>query len=242
MGGQNLHYKKHKMESTSGFTLLEILITISIFAIIITTVFGSFRTIFSTADIIDTTTTDYEMVKNCLRRMTTDLKSIFVAQYPDYAPPEPFAPVEFKISDPFKIVGDTYSEGNRDFGRLRFTSFAYLPFQNDFKDGISEITYYVQAVGDENYVLRRSSRLNPDKEKSFESKVIDPILCERVQSLSFQYYDSEGEEFDYWDSDDKEFDHTTPRTIGIRIELGEALGPIYFETKIALPVYREKMK
>ena len=66
-----------------GFTLLEILIAIFIFAIIITTIFASYRIVFSNTDTINKDITSYEMARNCLNRMIMDLQSVHVSLPPD---------------------------------------------------------------------------------------------------------------------------------------------------------------
>ena len=70
----------------------------------------------------------------------------------------------------------------------------------------------------------------------------DPVLFSNVQSLSFTYYDTEGETFDHWDSDDESFDVSTPAAIGIQLEFGENTGDGVFETTVYLPVYRRKVE
>jgi len=58
--------------------------------------------------------------------------------------------------------------------------------------------------------------------------------------LVFKYYDQEGTAHDLWDSDDEEFRFSTPKAIGIKIELTQGSGSVPFETMVTLPVYREE--
>jgi general secretion pathway protein J len=67
---------------------LEIMVAIFIFAVVITTVFGSFRAVFSSADAVGGDVAIFESARTCLGRMATDLRGLVVSDYPRYAKPE----------------------------------------------------------------------------------------------------------------------------------------------------------
>ncbi len=223
-----------KSKIPSGFTLLEILISIFIFGIVVSTVFGAFNTVFSTADRIrESGASDFEMAQNCLNRMVVDLKSIYVSPYPLYKAPELDSE-----PDPYRIVGETVSEDGSSFGRLRFTSTAHCSFQNSPEDGIAEIIYYVQKTDGETFALRRSDRLEPYL--PFDPSDKDPMLFDGIRSLSFVFYDDEGEEYDRWDSEQEAFDYSTPKAVRIQMVFEEGEAAPVLERKILLPVFRAK--
>ena len=62
------------------------------------------------------------------------------------------------------------------------------------QDGIAEIVYYVQAVPGGGLRLKRADNLYPYPR--FEERSVDPVLCENVKSLAFEYVDAEGKVFD----------------------------------------------
>ena len=68
-----------------GFTLIEILVALFIFVIVVTTIFGSYNSVFSNAESIKDDMTSYEMAKNCLNRMIIDLQSLHVSLPPAYS-------------------------------------------------------------------------------------------------------------------------------------------------------------
>ncbi|MGB2929512.1 MAG: prepilin-type N-terminal cleavage/methylation domain-containing protein, partial [Desulfobacterales bacterium] len=105
----------------SGFTLLEIMIAIFIFAIIVTTIFGSYNTVFTGAEVINEGVTSYETARTCMNRMVFDLESIHVFLPPQYSPPDFNGP-----PDPYRIVGDTDNIQTVSFPKLRFTSTAHV--------------------------------------------------------------------------------------------------------------------
>jgi len=216
-----------------GFTLLEIMVAIFIFAIIVTTIFTSYSTLLSANKSSDQGTAPYEMAKNCLNRMTVDLESIHVTLPPGYSPPALGEPPEL-----YRIVGEIYDIQGTAFPRLRFTSLAHLSFGGKTEKGIAEIVYYIQASGDGNYVLKRADNLYPYE--IFEEKAGDPVLCTDVKSLTFKYYDQDGTAYDLWDSDDEDFRYSTPKAIGINLELAEGSNSLWFKTMVTLPVYRKK--
>jgi general secretion pathway protein J len=225
----------HIQLPASGFTLLEIMIAIFIFAVIVTTIFASYRTVFSNADIINKDITSYEMARNSLNRMIIDLQSIHLALPPDYAPPDFDDP-----PDPFRIVGEATNIKGSDFPWLRFTSLAHLPLGKSRSGGIVEIVYYVQGTDDAGFVLKRADNSYPFQD--FEEKASDPVLCEDVKALTIKYLDQEGEEYDVWDSDDETYEYATPAAVKIKLELETGSGSVLFETMVALPVMREKLK
>ena len=221
--------------SKKGFTLLEILIAIFIFAIVITTIFGSFNFVFGKIDSIEEGMAAYEMGKDCLNRMTIDLESLYILQ-----------PPAFKISgsddteDPFRLVGEIANIGGEDVGKLRFTALAHIPLDRQPRDGVAEITYYVTEGRDGNRVLRRSDRLDfidPPGELSG-----DPILCDKVKSLTFTYIDAEGTERETWDSDSADVDYATPRAIRIKLEIGTEENSHTFETTVLPFLFREALE
>ena len=221
------------MKKSFGFTLLEILISIFIFAIVVTTVFGSYNFVLSNSKTIDKIISSYEMGQNCLNRMIVDLESIHVCLPPAYSPPDFDDP-----PDLYRIVGDISDTDGSGFSRLRFTSLAHVPLKYEPQIKMPEIVYYVHAGNDNNFVLRRADNIYSDK--PFEEKKSDPVLCENVKSLTFIYYDQEGSEYETWDSDFEQFGHATPAAIGIKLEIGNDSDSQLFETMVALLVHRKK--
>ncbi len=228
-------YTSFSGNTETGFTLLEILIAISIFAIIVTTVFGSHNYIFSSAKVVEEDIAAYEMAKSCLSRITDDFQSLHVSLPPEYTPPD-----SDDEEDPFKITGETADAGGESFSRLMFASRAHVSFEKNIQEGIARIVYYVQKSDESRYILRRADNLYPYE--PFEEKKTDPVLCENVKSLVFKYYDEEGSEYDTWDSDSTDVDYSTPRAIKITLEIGDDSSFLPFETMVTLPVFREKIE
>ncbi len=218
-------------QSPSGFTLLEVLLAVVLFAIVMTILFSAFNSVFSNAEAIDDGIWAYDTAESCLNRMIADLQAVHVNF--EHTPPDFNAP-----EDEFRVVGETADAGDSSFSRLRFTSFAHLDFERTSREGIAEIVYYVTETQESGYVLRRADSLPPFED--FEEKTSDPVLCEHIKSLAFTYFDDEGTLHDDWDSESSEFKYATPKAIGIKLEIGDESGAFSFETVVTLPVYREE--
>ncbi|UCH21759.1 MAG: type II secretion system protein [Deltaproteobacteria bacterium] len=216
-----------------GFTLIEMLVTIFIFAIIAATIFGSYNSVFSNAATIKDDMMAYEMAKSCLNRMILDLQSVYISLTPAYSSLE-----NDEEPDPYRLVGEIIYIDSTPFPRLRFASLSHLPFGAIKQDGIAEIIYYVRSTRDGKYTLRRADNLilyGPAEEKEH-----DPILCENLKALAFKYYGSEGEAVESWDSEAEEFSYATPRAIEIKLVLGNDERFQEFKALVILQPYRDK--
>ncbi len=223
-----------RRRQTAGFTLMEILVSITILAIVVTTALASFNAVFSTTEVLDESASIHEMANTCFRRIALDLKSIQISQRPLYKPPEFDQP-----PDPFRLVATTEDTAGTGFAQnLRFTSRAHVRLEKSPREGIAEITYYLQPTDDGHLALKRADNLYPYP--AFEKKGSDPVLCKYVKSLSFKFFDTEGNEFDVWDSDSDEFGYATPKAITLKLELAMKTEVHTFETMVSLPISREK--
>jgi len=215
----------------SGFTVAEILIAIFIFAVIVTTVFGSYRATSKQVQIVSRNRQLVETGRNCLDRMTRDLIAIWVAQPPEYTPPRFNTP-----PDPYRIVGALDSVGDRTTTRLRFTSFEHLPIRPSRSFGVARIVYYIRPDENNQYHLYRADQLYPYE--PFEANPADPVLCTHVRSFTVTFYDDSGRSSETWDSESESIDFSTPAAVGIRLELGDDRDAQVFNTRVTLSVRR----
>jgi len=224
----------------AGFTLLEILLAIFIFAIVMSTIFGTFNAVVSRTDAIKNGMDGYEMARTCLNRITQDLTTVYVDQKPLYAPPD----VDDK-PDPYRFLGKETSAGNKSFSWLRFAATDHLSLNGKAETGIAEIVYYVKEQGDpeSEFVLKRADTAYPyDEDYEFEEKESDPVLCEGIEEFSLVYIDAEGNELETWDSDADIFKYASPRAVFVKLKIKNQESVYAFETKIILPVFREKFE
>jgi general secretion pathway protein J len=216
-----------------GFTLIEVLTAIFIFALVVGLTFGSFEGVFSSADHMNAGSQLYEMGNCCLDRIVSDLKATHIMNSPRYSKPD----IDDE-PDIYQIKGEKVGAGGESFSRLRFTSLSHLTFQPNGQDGIAQIVYYVQETENDDYVLRRSDKLYPYPE--FEEDTMDPVVCEQVLAFDLVYYDEEGREYEEWDSESDDVEYSTPKSIGINLKLGDQQKTVDFQTQITLPIFRPK--
>jgi len=222
----------------NGFTLLEILIAIFIFAIVMSTIFGTFNAVISRTDAIKNGMDGYEMARTCLNRISSDLNAIYIEQKPLYHPPDFDDP-----PDPYRLVAKETFSGNKNFSQLQFASTEHLSMTRHVENGIAEIVYYVKEQGypESEFVLKRSDVVYPyDEDYEFEEKDSDPVLCEDIEEFSILYFDKEENEYEKWDSDSDFLKYSTPYALKIKLKIKNNDGSYTFDTYIALPVYREK--
>ena len=215
-----------------GFTLLEIMVAMFIFAVIVTTVFGSFRLVFSSADAVGGDVVTYESARICLERMTTDLEGLAILDYPRYRKPEFSEP-----EDIYRLVGDSTDVAGSTYDRLQFASLSHLQFSQDQRQGVCRVVYYVDEGLDDKLVLRRADDLYPFPE--FEESEDDPVLCENIMGLEFEFMNEEGEMEENWDSEASQYDYATPRLVEVRLTIGDQERSRTFSTRIKLHVFRK---
>lgn len=224
-----------------GFTLIEILVSISIFAVLATMVYGSLNAVLSKNDAIKGGVSTFEMARNTLSRMSLDMKGVFVEQYPEYQPPGITDP-----PDPYRIFGEASYTGGKETSRLHFASTGHLPISSDIASGLARITYYADRSperNDDTLIIRRSDMPFPydiDPNQDHDTKE-DPILCERVESFTLTYVDEDGQTHQDWDSDSESYRFATPRAIIIEIAVAGESGTHEFSTRVDIPVYRKRL-
>jgi type II secretion system protein J len=221
---------------TGGFTLIEILAAIVIFAILMGAVFGAFLSIHHSTEALQYNDVYYESARTALARMTEDLRSLYVTRPPLYHPPGMDTP-----PDPYRVVAQAASGvGGGAFTTLRFTSLAHVALNGQQTGGVAEIYYYVQPEGDTGgYTLRRADHLWPYPDSPDES-ANDPVLCENIKALSFTFSTPDGDTEDTWDSESEDHGYATPRAVAITLKVGDETHIVTLQTTVLLPVYREE--
>jgi general secretion pathway protein J len=212
---------------------LEILIAILIFGIVLSTIYSSYV---GTSTVVDETEYQadiYRMARVALERMHEDLESVYMPQRGE--PTEP-GENEGRSAD---FVGDDTEIDGRDADSLRFMSRAHIVLsEQDQTSGSAEIEYYVQEDEEEgHFVLYRSD--TPEAEKRPDKGTGGLVLCERLNSVNFTYYDAEGEEYENWDSTAEAFMDRIPKRVSILLEFENKLdaeAPYKFFTTVAIPM------
>lgn len=229
-----------------GFTLVEVLVAVTIFGIAVSTLFASFNIIISHIDPINDGLDDYEMAQAAMDRIKKDLISLCLTLDPVYSPPEMEGSDD---PDRFRLVSKTVSLDGNSYTQLRFASFEHIAFNRHQQSRIGIINYYVESLENGTIVLKRSDIGSVFFDESLENRTKhDPLLCERVKAFELIFIDQDGKPHEDWDSDSSNFDFATPYAVRIKLVIqdpgrsGERSGKRSnsFSTTLVLPSIREK--
>ncbi|MEA3414753.1 MAG: prepilin-type N-terminal cleavage/methylation domain-containing protein [Thermodesulfobacteriota bacterium] len=212
----------------NGFTLIEILIAIFILTTVLTTVYAAYTGTFRI--IKDTRRGDniYSMARTAMNIMARDMESVC------------------GYRDSFKFASAEIEK--EDFVELSFLSSAHLDFEDERSSGVAFINYYVVEDNEkDSCILKRKDELYRDKAEDADKDALKKggyILCEGLQSLTYKFYDSSGEEYDSWDSESelKTQKDSAPSAVSIHMDFinpdNEDM-PYRFMTKVFLPTAGE---
>lgn len=213
--------------SSNGFTLLEILLALSILATVLSTVFASYTGTFRVVSETESQAEVYQMARIALERILEDLESFY--------PPEQSETSEAGEEEPFEFTEDP---------PVRFPSRAHVVFgEEDQSWGTTEITYEVgEGDGGEGMILYRRETQWGEEEASEEGERGLP-LCEKLWAedpVKFEtiYYDAAGKKMDNWDSSSE--DQMTRRVNVVLqfINPSDSETPLKFVTSVYLRVVR----
>jgi general secretion pathway protein J len=207
-----------------GFTLIEILVAVLILGIVLSTVYASYT---GTFRIFRETQTDaelYGMARTALERMGLDLE----------------AAAPWKGA--FTFLAKSHQLGKREFTSLTFRSAAHVPLgEKEAQAGIAVIGYDIEeGTEKEGYVLLRSDSLRRDPAKE-ESLTGGFPVCDRIETLTYLFYDAEGKEYETWDTlaGEEAQKKKAPAMVEIRLGLvneKDRENPHMFVTRVRLPL------
>lgn len=219
---------------TRGFTLLELLVAIGIFAVVLTTIYASSTGTFRVVDETESQVEIYRMAGIAMERMLEDLESLYVSGGPSAGISEE------GTESPYQFIGRDQEIDGRSADSLRFVSRAHVTFSGQEQDpGASEITYYVQERdGGEDFVLYRSDRTLFELSGVPTEETGGLVLCEGLLSVNFTYRGEDDEVRESWDSSSEELKGKVPRMVTVSLKFLDALHPglpLTFMTSVVFP-------
>ncbi len=225
-----VHPVRRDRGASAGFTLLEILLAVTILAVVTALVYGAFG---GTEKIVNAVVAEdraYRMARDTLDTLARDLASLGAAE-----------------GVPFLVSRDgRYPEAGRD---ISFLSRSTVPFLGESASGLSRIDYYLReksgADGDDaGYALVRREVPCRD-ETSLDATSRDRekggfVLCESVKSMIFRFY-RDGSEYEEWDSLSQEaaMSGKVPDRITVELRLVNGTDrdrPFPFMTAVFIPL------
>lgn len=214
-------------EKEEGFTLIEILIAILILGIVLSTVYVSYTGTFRNIRASEYDSEIYDMGRMTMERMMKDLGAI--------------APYRGR----FELTARPNDRGREGFTSLSFTAAVNLALgEKDRSPGVSTVEYFMADDREKDgLVLLRADGRRREKDGGSGPRH-GFVLCDRIHSLGFRFFDATGKGHDTWDSAsdaDAQQKNTAPTAIAIELNLVNADDPAHphtFMTRAYLPVTR----
>jgi type II secretion system protein J len=209
-----------------GFTLLEILITLSILAVVLSTIYLTFNQSMLVMAAMEERAETTEKGRLILERMSRELRNTFVSST---------APARH----PFRLglVAQSYKE--KEFYRDRLDFTALTPPGGDSWENagiIQEIGYFLDyAPGGEGLTLfrRQDNALDGD---ILRGGTITPI-CSKIKELSFVFFDQAGAKHKEWNSLEGPRKGILPGRVEIKLVMEDVQNKAQvFQTQVFLPL------
>jgi len=161
-----------------GFTLIEVMVAVSILAIVTTLTWASFKQTFATKSAIEAQAGRYRTVRLALERMARELSMVYVSQNEDTSQPERRT----------RLVGKHHG----DIDEVLFSYFGHQRLYADANEADTALVYYYAGRDRDdsrktNLMRRETRRLSYLKvdEQAGEAD----IVCDDVIKLKLDYYD-----------------------------------------------------
>lgn len=214
----------------AGLTLLEILLAMlmlgAVVAMVSLSISGSLQVIEAT----DQQGEAYHRARVALQRISEDLASALLVEG-----------IEFN--------GNSQENDSGRGNILEFTSTAHVIFDPESdRPGIAFIAYILKPDREtENsfVLLRKDNLLHPsDTAETFRDESIDAfLLCDRLRSVTFTYFDEAGEELELWSSSPPDIQDAGKRKLPVSVNItlefwldDSRENSMAFTTGILLPV------
>ncbi len=217
------------LKNTKGFTLLEILVAISILTTVLVTVFAAYTGTFRLVKDTGREGKIYSMARTALKRMGEDLESACTYR-------KSFRFVSNQAEDP-------------DLMELSFLSSAHLDFDKESSSALTIVSYFLEEEEETGaWTLKRKDDLffePPEGMEEDETRDAGYILCEGLDSLKYKFYDINGDEYESWDfeSDSSVQNGNIPSIVSIEMNFANPYdkdNPYRFFTKVFLPARAEE--
>lgn len=207
-----------------GMTLLEIIVSVSIVAVMASLVYGSARRHMEARDFAARLEEQYSMVRIAMSRMSREISMAFLS---NHVSPDKRSQTIFK--------GISESPVNR----LTFSSFSHLRLKSDVHESDQNIITYYGKQDSKNSslinLMRYEKKVIDDKPEEYEE---GEVLARGIVGLKFKYYDEEKREWvDSWDTMGIERGNRLPRYVEITLTMMDENGrevPFVTKTKIQI--------
>lgn len=218
--------RAHRASRSRGMTLIEVMISLAVMAMMMASVWSSFKGTTRAMEVSEEIQDRYSIVRSGLLRMETELSMAYLSQY---KPPDEKHYTLFEGRDSFESDSVTFS------------SFAHLRVRKDANESDQSVIQYFLEQDPEDkervHLYRRESkRLTGDLPEDLDRFFPAYILIEDVVSFDVKYWDNKDFEWqDEWRTMavDQQPDRLPER---LKIELGVKDGDdvVLFHSQVVL--------
>ena len=213
----------------AGFTLVEVMVAVSILAIVCALTWGSFHEMFKTKAIIESNAVRYHSVRLSLERISRELTMAYISMN----------------EDPTQQEKRTFFVGKRktEVDEIRFSMFGHQRLYADADEtDTSQVAYYgmpdrEKGSGHTNLMRRETRRLAPLKMEQSPGRA--DIMCDDVVRLQFDYYDGRDKEWrEEWSTGSADGQPgRLPQKVRITLTVRDERGNnVPFATEVRLPM------
>ncbi len=197
-----------KTPHSKGFTLIEVLLAMTILAVVLTVIYTSFSTASQNVGQADVRREEADLARTLMARLSADIANAYVKGPPD---------VSFFLGKKEEVLFDTADND----GKTRHDSISMTTLTNWRKPGSSEtelweVGYFFKEKPEGNgYVLFRREKRELSKDVPPLEGGVEYEISDRVESLAFRY-SADGAKFT-----DEGWDRKTasPKTVEIVLRL-----------------------
>src|SRR5919109_1158903 len=190
------HTHPGRWPDAEGFTLLEVLIAISIMATIMVILFGTYSAAVDRAARTRELSQIYHEARVLLQLMGNDLRSAYVKESVEQAQQA----LQQVKTRPTTFIGEDHTESDKPADKLAFST--VLPTQRpDIPDTeMCRVTYSLEPVNEppQGRALLRRVNCSLDPDATNQDHLF--LLTELAHGIDFKYYDDHGTEYRDWNS------------------------------------------
>jgi prepilin-type N-terminal cleavage/methylation domain-containing protein len=195
--GMILNSKRNK----KGFTLIELMLAITISVVVVGTVYVTFYQSHKVTQSIMAQTEVYQMARLCMDRMMKDLNCIYFSPYLVLDDDLMKNTKANELAQKYRFLGKNENDGTNDTDKLYFTTTSDIGLGD--KSGIlNEVDYELKEDPDNKgmYFLIRREDNKPHDGITESARNPGMEIAENVVSMNILYYDKSGKESDEWDA------------------------------------------
>ncbi len=212
--------------NSRGMTLLEIIVSVSIVAVMASLVYGSARRQMEARELASRLEERYSMVRITLGRITREVSMAFLSNH---------ISLDKRSQTIFKGVNES------PINRLTFSSFSHQRLRSDVHESDQNVITYYGKQDRQNSsltnIMRYEKRIIDDKPDEYGE---GEVLARGVVGLRFRYYDEEKKEWvDSWDTMGIERGNKLPRYVEVTLTILDEDGKeISFVSKAKIQIQK----